>query len=982
MAVESPLSSRHPPLAELENNDAFTHRHIGPDQVQQQAMLSELGLGSLEEMIQETVPGSIRLNRELALKPGQSETQTLDYLRSLARQNTVNKSYIGMGYHNTEVPAVILRNVLENPGWYTAYTPYQPEISQGRLEMLLNYQQMVMDLTGMEIANASLLDEATAAAEAMALMFRERGRRSNRSKSNVFFVADDVHPQTIDVIKTRAAHMDIEVVVGNPHTGLDQHEVFGVQLQYPGTYGNITDIGSVIQAARGQKAMVSVATDLLALVLLKSPGELGADIVLGNSQRFGVPMGFGGPHAAFFATTGKLKRSVPGRIIGVSVDSRGKPALRMAMQTREQHIRREKATSNICTAQALLANMAASFAVYHGPQGLKTIAERVHRLTRILHHGLTEMGFQCNDRFFDTLTFKVGSQQQTIYQRALKLGCNLRRIGIDRLGVSLDETTRQEDIVELFNIFMGEGKELNVDSIDRQICADNSQNCHSRQVVGLSEVQRRTDEVLGHPVFNSHHSETALLRYLKQLENKDYSLVHGMIPLGSCTMKLNATSEMLPVSWPEFANIHPFVPRDQVPGYTTMIQELEKALEEITGYDAISMQPNSGAQGEYAGLLAIRNYQEANGQAQRNICLIPSSAHGTNPASAAMLGMKIVIVECDANGNVDVADLKAKAAQHSEHLSALMVTYPSTHGVYEEEIRTLCQIVHDHGGQVYMDGANMNAQVGVARPGDIGSDVSHLNLHKTFAIPHGGGGPGMGPIGVKSHLAPYLPNHCVSPIEGGHEGIGAVSAAPFGSSSILPISWMYIVMLGAKGLRQSTEVAILSANYMAEKLAGHYPVLYRGRNNRVAHECIIDIRPLKESTGISEEDIAKRLMDYGFHAPTMSFPVAGTLMIEPTESESKGEIDRFIEAMIAIRGEIDKVASGEWPQDNNPLCQAPHTMADLADSDWNRPYSRERAAFPSATSRLAKYWPASNRIDNVYGDRNFVCSCPDIDCYR
>ena len=978
MAVEH--TSTLPTLAELEHNDAFTHRHIGSDQQEQQAMLESLGLTSLAELINETVPGSIRLKRELELPQGKTEQQALAQLHALARQNTVNKSYIGMGYHNTEVPNVILRNLLENPGWYTAYTPYQPEISQGRLEMLLNFQQMVMDLTGMEVANASLLDEATAAAEAMTLCLRSVGR--SKAASQTFFVADDVHPQTIDVIKTRADWLGINVIVGNPYTELNDHDVFGVQLQYPGTYGNITDIESVVTIARQQGAMVSVATDLLALTLLKSPGELGADIVLGNSQRFGVPMGFGGPHAAFFATTGKLKRSVPGRIIGVSKDSRGNTALRMAMQTREQHIRREKATSNICTAQALLANMATAYAVYHGPEGLKTIAERVHRLTQILHHGLTEMGFQCNHTFFDTLTFKVGSEQETIIQRALKYGCNLRRIGSDRLGVSLDETSRSEDIIELFNIFMGKGKELNIASIDRQIAANNSQLSHTQNAIGLSSELRRSDSILSHPVFNSHHSETDMMRYLKQLENKDYSLVHGMIPLGSCTMKLNAAAEMLPVSWPEFSSIHPFTPKDQVPGYLTMIRQLEQALVEITGYDAISMQPNSGAQGEYAGLLAIRNYQRANQQEHRDVCLIPSSAHGTNPASAAMLGMKIVIVACDNNGNVDVDDLKAKAEEYSDRLSALMVTYPSTHGVYEEEIRTICEVIHDHGGQVYMDGANMNAMVGVSRPGDIGSDVSHLNLHKTFAIPHGGGGPGMGPIGVKSHLAPYLPNHSVNPIEDHNEGIGAVSAAPFGSSSILPISWMYITMLGSKGLRESTELAILHANYMAKRLSDHYQILYQGRNQHVAHECIIDIRPVKEACGITEEDIAKRLMDYGFHAPTMSFPVAGTLMIEPTESESMEEIDRFVDAMISIRKEIDQVASGAWPKDNNPLVNAPHTMEDLAEEEWHRPYSRKVAAFPSPYSHKAKYWPAANRIDNVFGDRNFICSCPDIQDYQ
>lgn len=970
MAVETSSCTNHLTLTELEQHDAFTQRHIGPDQAEQQKMLDYLGMESLEDLISQTVPENIRLEKDLNLAKGRNEEEALAELKTLASENTVNKSYIGMGYYNTHVPAVIVRNMLENPGWYTAYTPYQPEISQGRLEMLLNFQQMIMDLTGMSVANASLLDEGTAAAEAMTLC-----RRSNRSKHQVFFVADDVHPQTIDVIKTRAEYLDIPVVVGNPYTEMNQHEIFAVQLQYPGTYGQIGDIESIIAKAREQKAMVSVATDLLALNLLKSPGELGADVALGNSQRFGVPLGFGGPHAAFFATSDKLRRSVPGRIIGVSKDSRGKPALRMAMQTREQHIRREKATSNICTAQALLANMAAAYAVYHGSEGLQKIAERVHRLTTIMHNSLTDMGFQCNDSYFDTLTIKVGSQQDKIYQCALERGCNLRQISNDRLGISIDETTTADDIVELFDIFMGKGKKLDISAIDQQLCSEGA-------ITGIKPEQRRTDKILSHPVFNTHHSETDMLRYLKRLENKDYSLVHGMIPLGSCTMKLNATSEMLPVSWPEFANIHPFAPKDQVKGYTAMIKTLAENLVEITGYDALSMQPNSGAQGEYAGLLAIRNYQKANNQGHRNICLIPSSAHGTNPASAVMLGMKVVIVECDANGNVDVDDLRAKAQQHSENISALMVTYPSTHGVYEEEIRTICQIVHDHGGQVYMDGANMNALVGIAQPGKIGSDVSHLNLHKTFAIPHGGGGPGMGPIGVKSHLAPYLPNHCVSPIEGSNEGLGAVSAAPFGSSSILPISHLYINMLGQQGLKKSTEVAILSANYMAERLSEHFPVLYRGRNNKVAHECIIDIRPIKEASGISEEDIAKRLMDYGFHAPTMSFPVAGTLMIEPTESETLVEVDRFIEALISIRKEIDKVQNKQWPADNNPLVNAPHTMADISDCEWNRPYTREEAAFPSETSKLAKYWPAANRVDNVFGDRNFNCSCPSVDVYR
>ncbi len=956
-------------LSDLEQTTDFTRRHVGPDTAQTKEMLSSLGFDSLNELITQTVPDSIRLDDALNMDDSVTEADTLAYLKQLAAKNVVNKSYIGMGYSNTLVPNVILRNVLENPAWYTAYTPYQPEIAQGRLEALLNYQQMVMDLTGMELANASLLDESTAAAEAMTLC-----KRSNRKKSNIYFVADDVHPQTIDVIKTRAEYFGYEVVVGNPETDLESADPFGVQLQYPGTYGDIKDIQSLIGKAKEQKAMVAVAADPLALVLLKSPGEMGADVVLGSSQRFGVPMGFGGPHAAFFASSEKLKRSVPGRIIGVSIDANGNQALRMAMQTREQHIRREKATSNICTAQALLANMASFYAVYHGAEGLKTIAERVHRLTSILANGLKEKGIQVNDTYFDTLTLSFVEGRDDVYQRALVAGCNLRLVGDNKLGISLDETTSAGDVAQLFEVILGEGHGLSVSKLDSEITAGTA--------TGISAEQRRKDAILTHPTFNSYHSETDMLRYLKKLENKDYSLVHGMIPLGSCTMKLNATAEMIPVTWPEFANIHPFAPEDQTQGYLEMINELEAALVEITGYDNVSMQPNSGAQGEYAGLLAIRKYQEANGEGDRDICLIPSSAHGTNPASAAMMGMKVVIVECDENGNVDVADLRAKANLHKDDLSALMITYPSTHGVYEEEIVEICSIIHKNGGQVYMDGANMNAQVGISKPGLIGSDVSHLNLHKTFAIPHGGGGPGVGPIGVKSHLAPYLPGHKVSATGVVSGDNGAVSAAPYGSGAILPITWAYIKMLGKSGLKRSTELAILNANYMTDKLAGHFPVLYRGRNDKVAHECIVDIRPIKEESGVSEEDIAKRLMDYGFHAPTMSFPVAGTLMIEPTESESKTEIDRFVDAMVQIREEINKVQSGVWPADNNPLCNAPHTQADVMSAEWDRPYSREEAVFPNEATRLNKFWPATNRIDNVYGDRNFICSCPGIDAYR
>ena len=954
-------------LQALLQREHFTRRHVGPSQSEQYTMLESQGLHSLNDMIGETVPTAIR-SAGLALPDGLTEKQALETLKTLAQKNTINKSYIGMGYYNTETPDVILRNVFENPGWYTAYTPYQAEISQGRLEALLNFQQMVMDLTGMEVANASLLDEATAAAEAMSLC-----RRSSRSKSHVFFVADDVHPQTLGVIKTRAEYLGIELMIGDPATELDQQEVFGVQLQYPGTYGDIDDIERIIQQAKTRKVMVSVASDLLALVLLKSPGAMGADIVMGSSQRFGVSMGFGGPHAAFFATSEKLKRAIPGRIIGVSKDSRGNTALRMAMQTREQHIRREKATSNICTAQALLANLAGFYAVYHGPDGLRAIAERVHRLTAILQKSLSDRGFQCNRSYFDTLTIKAGSQQQAIYQRALDHHCNLRLISHHSLGVSLDETTTPDDIIELFAIFMGKGEALDVSSVDQRITAG--------EATGINDALRRTDKILSHAVFNRYHSETEMMRYLKRLENKDYSLVHGMIPLGSCTMKLNASAEMLPVTWPEFANIHPFAPRDQVQGYLDLIDQLQRALEAITGYDKVSLQPNSGASGEYAGLLAIRKYQESMGEGHRHICLIPASAHGTNPASAVMAGMKVVIVACDSHGNIDINDLQEKAEQHSADLSALMITYPSTHGVYEEAVKDVCNTIHRLGGQVYLDGANMNAMVGIARPGDIGSDVSHLNLHKTFAIPHGGGGPGVGPVGVKKHLAPFLPNHDVSPVYDSG-GIGAVASAPFGSASILTTTWMYIHMLGARGLTHATEVAILNANYVADRLSAYYPVLYRGQNEKVAHECIIDIRPIKEATGISEEDIAKRLMDYGFHAPTMSFPVAGTLMIEPTESESLAEIDRFIDALVSIRKEIDQIEQGQWTAGNNPLVNAPHTMADLADNTWERPYSRETAVFPSAASRSAKYWPTTNRVDNVFGDRNFVCACPGIENYQ
>ncbi|WP_110647636.1 aminomethyl-transferring glycine dehydrogenase [Salinicola peritrichatus] len=956
-------------LAELANHDDFLKRHNGPSHGDVVEMLKALDMTSLETLIERTIPRGIRLDGELALDGPRGESEALDYLRGLARQNKVFKSYIGQGYYPTHLPAVIQRNVLENPGWYTAYTPYQPEIAQGRLEGLLNFQQMVMDLTGMAIANASLLDEATAAAEAMALC-----RRANKKhKSQRFFVAADVLPQTLDVLRTRAAYLGFELVVA-PAAQLAREDVFGALLQYPGVDGGIGDIESVIAEAHSRQIMTCVAADLMSLVLLKAPGEMGADIVLGNSQRFGVPMGYGGPHAAFFATSEALKRSLPGRVIGVSKDSRGRPALRMAMQTREQHIRREKATSNICTAQALLANIAGFYAAYHGAEGLKTIAGRIHRLTTLLALGLKQHGIALkHDDWFDTLTL-TGVDTHRIQGRALTREINLRYPVDGEVGVSLNETTTAADLAELFDVLIGEEHGLSVSELDRQAIAQNTS--------GIPAACRRDSDFLTHPNFQRFRSETEMLRYLKRLENRDLSLTHAMIPLGSCTMKLNATSEMIPITWPEFANIHPFAPQEQVAGYRQMITELSDFLIEITGYDAISMQPNSGAQGEYAGLVAIRRYQAAVGEGHRDICLIPSSAHGTNPASAAMAQMQVVVVECDRDGNIDIEDLEAKATKHRDNLSAIMLTYPSTHGVFEENIRDACRIVHDHGGQVYIDGANMNAQVGLCRPGDYGGDVSHLNLHKTFCIPHGGGGPGMGPIGVKAHLAAHLPNHVVTPQEGIDKASGAVSAAAFGSASILPISWAYIKMMGARGLREATELAILNANYIAKRLADHYPVLYQGANGTVAHECILDIRPLKAASGISEEDIAKRLMDYGFHAPTMSFPVPGTLMVEPTESESRYELDRFCDAMIAIRAEIARVETGEWPKDANPLVLAPHTMADVTAEDWERPYSRDLAAFPTQAVREAKYWPAVNRVDNVFGDRNLICSCPPIDAYR
>ncbi|MES3711309.1 aminomethyl-transferring glycine dehydrogenase [Pseudomonas putida] len=956
--------SQSPSLHQLQELNPFLRRHLGPDAAEQQAMLNVLGVASRNELIEQTVPPDIRLNRPLDLPAALDEQAALAKLAGYAEQNQVWTSLIGMGYHGTITPTVILRNVLENPGWYTAYTPYQPEIAQGRLEALLNFQQMVIDLTGLALANASLLDEATAAAEAMAL-----AKRMARNKSNAFFADQHCHPQTLSVLKTRAEGFGFELIV-DAVDNLGKHSVFGALLQYPDTHGEVRDLRPQIDHLHSQQALACVAADLLSLVVLAPPGELGADVVLGSTQRFGVPMGYGGPHAAYFACRDDYKRAMPGRIIGVSRDARGNTALRMALQTREQHIRREKANSNICTAQVLLANIAGFYALYHGPEGLQRIAQRVHRLTFILAAGLEAKGIQrLNQHFFDTLTLDVGGAQAAIIESAEAAHINLRILGRGHLGVSLDETCNEHTVLRLFDIFLGVDHGLEIAALDQLALPE-----------GIPAGLVRRTPFLAHPVFNLHHSETEMLRYLKQLENKDLALNQSMIPLGSCTMKLNASSEMIPITWPGFAQMHPFAPAAQATGYKAMIDELERWLCAITGFDAICMQPNSGAQGEYAGLMAITRYHRSRHQPQRTLCLIPSSAHGTNPASAQMAGMEVVIVDCDAHGNVDLADLKAKAHAAGERLSCLMVTYPSTHGVYEEGIREICEVVHQHGGQVYMDGANLNAQVGLTRPADIGADVSHMNLHKTFCIPHGGGGPGMGPIGIRAHLTPFVASHPVVPVPGLDPNNSAVSAAPWGSASILPISWMYIAMMGPQ-LADASEVAILSANYLASQLGGAFPVLYRGRNQRVAHECILDLRPLKTLTGISEEDVAKRLMDYGFHAPTMSFPVPGTLMVEPTESESKAELDRFVEAMLAIRAEIGEVQEGNWPAENNPLKHAPHTLADVL-GVWDRPYSLEQAVAPSAHVRQHKYWPAVNRVDNVYGDRNLFCACVPVEAYR
>ena len=950
-------------LRALEHHDAFIERHIGPNDAEIATMLSVVGHDSLEALTDAIVPASIKSATPLALPQAVTEVEALAKIRAVADKNQVFRSFIGQGYYGTHTPNVILRNILENPAWYTAYTPYQAEISQGRMEALINFQTMCADLTGMEIANASLLDEATAAAEAMTL-----AKRSCKSKSNVFFVSNGVHPQTLEVLKTRAEPLEIELVVGDDADAITT-DAFGVLLQYPNTFGQINDYKALADAVHARGGLVAVATDILALTLIAAPGEWGADIVVGNTQRFGVPFGFGGPHAAFMACRDAYKRSMPGRLIGVSVDTEGKPAYRLTLQTREQHIRREKATSNICTAQVLLAVMASMYAVYHGPEGLTRIARRTHRLASILAGALRFAGVTVGPDFFDTLHV-LGVDAEAIHAKAKAARINLRRIDGNSVGISLDETTTRDDIVAIAGLF---GATIaDVDVMDA--------NTADELPGGL----KRTSAFLTHPVFNTHHSEHELLRYLRSLADKDLAMDRTMIPLGSCTMKLNATAEMIPVTWPEFANIHPLAPAEQTQGYFELIDSLEKMLVECTGYDAVSLQPNSGAQGEYAGLLAIRAYHQANGQNQRDICLIPESAHGTNPASAQMCGMTVVVTKCDSNGNVDVEDIRAKAEKYSDRLAALMITYPSTHGVFEEDVVEICKIVHDHGGQVYTDGANMNALVGVAKPGKWGSDVSHLNLHKTFCIPHGGGGPGVGPCAVKSHLAPYLPKAFGT--DGARtEGVGngaMVSAATFGSASILPISWMYVTMMGSQGLRKATQVALLNANYIAKRLAPHYKTLYTGRNGLVAHECILDLRPLKDATGIGAEDVAKRLIDFGFHAPTLSFPVSGTLMVEPTESESQYELDRFIDAMIQIREEIRAVEEGKLDAEDNPLKNAPHTATMVMGAEWTHGYSREAAVFPLATLKQQKYWPPVSRVDNVYGDKNVMCACIPVDAYK
>ncbi|MCM1983117.1 aminomethyl-transferring glycine dehydrogenase [Lyngbya confervoides] len=948
--------------------ECFADRHIGPTVKDQEIMLQTLDLPHLEALIEQAVPQSIRSQATLQLSGPRSEAQVIEDLKAIAAQNQIFRSYIGMGYSACITPAVIQRNILENPGWYTQYTPYQAEIAQGRLEALLNFQTLITELTGMEIANASLLDEGTAAAEAMALSYAQQRQKTDQT----YFVSELCHPQTIAVVKNRAIPLGIEVVVGD-HQTYDFASVptFGALVQYPATNGEVYDYQDFIDQAHHHQALVTVAADLLSLVLLKPPGEFGADVVVGNSQRFGVPLGYGGPHAAFFATQNQFKRQLPGRIVGVSHDAQGKPALRLALQTREQHIRRDKATSNICTAQVLLAVMASTYAVYHGPQGLRRIALRVHRLTQVLASALQQLGLDLRTRsFFDTLQLQLPAQElNAVRSRALAARINFRYEGNQTLGISLDETTTFEDIQEILAVIAPERSEAL--PLKEWAATLGEQN------IPLA----RSGTILDQPVFNSYHSETDLLRYLHRLQAKDLSLTTSMIPLGSCTMKLNATTEMLPVTWPEFSQLHPFVPLEQAQGYQILFQQLETMLAEITGFAGISLQPNAGSQGEYAGLLVIRQYHHSRGDGHRNVCLIPDSAHGTNPASAVMAGMNVVVVGCDSQGNIDLADLRKKAEAHREHLAALMVTYPSTHGVFEASIREICEIVHGNGGQVYMDGANLNAQVGLCRPGEIGADVCHLNLHKTFCIPHGGGGPGMGPIGVQAHLAPFLPSHPQVAV-GGKEGIGPISAAPWGSASILTISWVYIAMMGGTGVTQATKVAILNANYMAKRLDPYYPVLFKGESGWVAHECILDLRQFKKTAGIEVEDIAKRLMDYGFHAPTVSWPVPGTVMIEPTESESLVELDRFCDAMIAIRAEIAEVETGQADLKDNVLKHAPHTAQVVMADDWSRPYAREKAAYPAPWTREAKFWPAVSRINSAYGDRNLVCTCLPLDAYQ
>lgn len=943
----------------------FIARHIGPKSREQDAMLKELGFSNLDEMAAATVPKSIRFNRPLQIEAIGNEYESLHYFKKyIANENKVFRSLIGMGYSDCITPPVIQRNILENPGWYTQYTPYQSEIAQGRLEALVNFQTMVTDLTQMEIANASLLDEGTAAAEAMGLSFHVKGNETR----NTFIVASDCHPQTLEVLETRATPLGIKIQVQDPSKMQFSDHDFGVLIQYPNTFGSVANHASLVERAHEQDLLVTFACDLLSLAILKPPGEMGADIAIGSSQRFGVPLGFGGPHAAFFATREQFKRQVPGRIVGVSVDAEKKPAYRLALQTREQHIRREKATSNICTAQVLLAIISGMYAVYHGPEGIRKIASDIHLKTRVLHAGLKKLDYKvAGENFFDTFKVQMNEGElSTIVKRGEEEGFNFRVLSPRELSISLDETISLEDLQTLIDIFSSRmADKVDVDELYEEMSAQPLSN----------QVPLRTSSYLTHPVFNTYHSETEMLRYLHKLQRRDLSLTQSMIPLGSCTMKLNATAEMFPVTWPEIGRIHPFAPKSQVQGYLKMFEQLEEWLSEITGFSGVSLQPNAGSQGEYAGLLVIRKYFESKGEQNRNVCLIPTSAHGTNPASAVMAGMKVVGVLCDNNGNIDVLDLKKKAQEHASHLAALMVTYPSTHGVFEEPIKEICDIVHQFGGQVYMDGANMNAQMGLCRPADFGADVCHLNLHKTFCIPHGGGGPGMGPIGVKKHLIPFLPGSKFYDV-GTSESVGAVSSTPWGSASILPISWMYIAMMGGEGLKLSAQVAILNANYVAKKLAPYYPVLYKGREGMVAHECILDLRGIQERTGVTVEDVAKRLMDYGFHAPTVSWPVAGTMMIEPTESEGKEELDRFCEAMILIAQEIKSIETGSLPKDKNPLKLAPHTAAVVTRTEWDRPYSREIAAFPAQWTRENKFWPAVSRIDNAYGDRNLFCSCP------